>query len=97
MLEKTTGGIVGAAPWSDTCNTSCCKLVPLYVQQQLGIVLQVFHAGTARDTDNNVVAVGGRVLGVSAIGKTVREAQQKAYTVTVGLSSRYARTCLSAL
>ncbi|KAL3155573.1 Phosphoribosylamine--glycine ligase, chloroplastic [Trebouxia sp. C0009 RCD-2024] len=40
---------------------------------------KVFHAGTARDTAGNIVAAGGRVLGISATGKTVLEAQQKAY------------------
>ena len=43
--------------------------------------MQVFHAGTIRDADNNIAAVGGRVLGVSATGKSVSEAQQKAYKV----------------
>lgn len=40
--------------------------------------VQIFHAGTeARDGD--ILAVGGRVLNVTAIGGTVREAQQRAY------------------
>jgi phosphoribosylamine--glycine ligase len=38
----------------------------------------VFHAGTAMK-DGNVVATGGRVLGVSAVGKNVGEAQARAY------------------
>ena len=38
----------------------------------------VFHAGTKIDGDN-VVSSGGRVLGVTAIGKTVKAAQTKAY------------------
>lgn len=52
-------------------------------------MLQVFHAGTARDTEGNIVAAGGRVLGISATGKTVLEAQQKAYEVTVSLASLF--------
>lgn len=43
--------------------------------------VQVFHAGTARDAADNITAVGGRVLGVSATGKDVMEAQQNAYKV----------------
>ena len=39
----------------------------------------VFHAGTARDGDGNVVACGGRVLGVTASGTTVAEAQAQVY------------------
>ena len=38
----------------------------------------VFHAGTKQDGDK-IRAVGGRVLGVTALGATVREAQEKAY------------------
>ena len=38
----------------------------------------VFHAGTRRD-GNRVTAQGGRVLGVTAVGRTVKEAQQRAY------------------
>ncbi len=39
----------------------------------------VFHAGTATDADGNVISVGGRVLGVTAIGTSIAEAQQQAY------------------
>ncbi|MCX2723844.1 phosphoribosylamine--glycine ligase [Roseibium salinum] len=40
--------------------------------------LEVFHAGTKREGDR-VVSNGGRVLNVTALGSTVREAQQNAY------------------
>lgn len=39
---------------------------------------KVFHAGTAK-SDGNVVTAGGRVLGVTALGSSVREAQEAAY------------------
>ena len=39
----------------------------------------VFHAGTAFDADKNIVSAGGRVLGVSARGKTIDEAIKNAY------------------
>jgi phosphoribosylamine--glycine ligase len=38
----------------------------------------VFHAGTER-RGNATVAVGGRVLNVTALGKTVAEARARAY------------------
>ena len=41
--------------------------------------VEIFHAGTARRADGRLVANGGRVLNVSAIGKTVAEAQARAY------------------
>lgn len=39
----------------------------------------IFHAGTKTDADGNILANGGRVLGITAIGKNVTEAQTKAY------------------
>jgi len=41
--------------------------------------VKVFHAGTARADDGRLLATGGRVLNVTALGATVREAQQNAY------------------
>ncbi|MGY9014174.1 MAG: phosphoribosylamine--glycine ligase [Rhodospirillales bacterium] len=38
----------------------------------------VFHSGT-QSKDGNILATGGRVLGVTALGSTVAEAQKKAY------------------
>lgn len=40
--------------------------------------LAVFHAGT-RQSDGGYVAIGGRVLGVTALGATVKDAQARAY------------------
>jgi phosphoribosylamine--glycine ligase len=40
--------------------------------------LVVFHAGTRRDGER-LVAAGGRVLNVTALGKDVKEAQSRAY------------------
>jgi phosphoribosylamine--glycine ligase len=40
--------------------------------------VQIFHAGTERRGDD-IVAVGGRVLSVTATGRTVAEAQARAY------------------
>lgn len=40
---------------------------------------KVFHAGTDLDDSGRVISTGGRVLGVTATGTTVAEAQRKAY------------------
>jgi phosphoribosylamine---glycine ligase len=40
--------------------------------------VEIFHAGTRKDGDR-IVASGGRVLNVSALGKSVAEAQARAY------------------
>lgn len=49
--------------------------------EQAGAVdgVTVFHAGTKTGEKGDVLANGGRVLGVTATGKTVRDAQEKAY------------------
>jgi phosphoribosylamine--glycine ligase len=39
----------------------------------------VFHCGTRRNALGEIEAHGGRVLAATALGKSVREAQQKAY------------------
>ncbi|HYF09209.1 MAG TPA: phosphoribosylamine--glycine ligase [Acetobacteraceae bacterium] len=41
--------------------------------------VQVFHAGTARRPDGAIIATGGRVLGITATGPTLREARDAAY------------------
>ena len=41
--------------------------------------VQVFHAGTARRADGALVANGGRVLGVTAMGATLEAARDAAY------------------
>ena len=46
--------------------------------QEFGKDVEVFHAGTALDGEF-IVANGGRVLNVTALGKTPRDAQMKAY------------------
>jgi phosphoribosylamine---glycine ligase len=40
--------------------------------------VEIFHAGTKAE-DGRILANGGRVLNVSAVGKTVREARTRAY------------------
>jgi phosphoribosylamine--glycine ligase len=39
----------------------------------------IFHAGTRRGEDGRLLAEGGRVLNVTAIGTTVADAQKRAY------------------
>lgn len=44
-----------------------------------GDQLQVFHAGTAFDSEGKATTSGGRVLGVNALGKNIEEARNRAY------------------
>jgi phosphoribosylamine---glycine ligase len=41
--------------------------------------VKVLHAGTALNEKGQVVAAGGRVLGVTALGGTVKQARERAY------------------
>ena len=45
----------------------------------------VFHAGSKFDADGNIVTNGGRVLGVTATGKNLKEARANAYNATEGV------------
>ena len=44
----------------------------------------VFHAGTAQD-DHRVTVSGGRVLGVTAVGDSLRQAQRAAYAAVASI------------
>jgi phosphoribosylamine--glycine ligase len=46
----------------------------------------VFHAGTALRDDGQVVTSGGRVLCVTALGETVKQAQSRAYEIADGIT-----------
>lgn len=39
----------------------------------------VYHAGTKRDLDSQIVTAGGRVLGVTALGDGLKQARERAY------------------
>ena len=41
--------------------------------------IQVFHAGTDRDSDGGILASGGRVLAVSGLGESLVSARSRAY------------------
>ena len=53
----------------------------------------VFHAGSKFDAAGNIVTNGGRVLGVSATGKDLKEARKNAYAATewVDFANKYMR------
>ena len=57
---------------------------PLRLAEGWGLCWQVFHAGTASDEQGQVVAAGGRVLSVTALGDSVAAAQRQAYQVSPG-------------
>lgn len=48
-------------------------------EQDFGPNVQVFHAGTKRREDGQLVAAGGRVLNICARGADIAEARERAY------------------
>jgi phosphoribosylamine--glycine ligase len=48
----------------------------------------VFHAGTARDASGRAVTAGGRVLGVTATGRDLRAARDRAYDAVARIRFR---------
>ena len=93
LLAAATGRLADLPPptWRD--EAAICVVVASegYPEQpQTGSVIRgaeadfgpdvvVFHAGTRRDADGTLVAAGGRVLNVCALGKTLAEARARAY------------------
>lgn len=53
----------------------------------------VFHAGSKFDTNGNILTNGGRVLGVTATGSSLKEARKNAYEATgwVQFENKYMR------
>ena len=53
----------------------------------------VFHAGSKFDADGQIVTNGGRVLGITATGKTLKEARANAYKATefITFDNKYMR------
>ena len=53
----------------------------------------MFHAGTKR-TEQGIVTNGGRVLGVTAKGRDLKEARKNAYEATelIHFENKYMRT-----
>lgn len=51
----------------------------LKAAEEVAPSVKIFHAGTALDSDGNFIATGGRVLGMTAKGKDLEEARDRAY------------------
>ncbi len=66
------------------------------LESNFGPDVTVFHAGTARDPENRLVTNGGRILGVTALGRDARRATDNAYSavrkIRWGDNDHYYRT-----
>ncbi len=58
----------------------------------------IYHAGTAKNPTGQIVTNGGRVLGVTALGSTLREAAARAYAACekISCTSKYYRRDIGA-
>ena len=81
--------VLAAANYPETPRTGDPITLPA---PEEGII--VFHAGTARDADGQLVTAGGRVLAVSAVGDTVELAKQRslAYAERIQFEGKQLRT-----
>jgi len=50
------------------------------------IDISVFHSGTSKDKNDNLVSNGGRVLSITSIGVNVKDCRQKAYNIVEALN-----------
>ena len=62
------------------------KGTPIGLPAALPAGTTILHAGTARDAAGQLVTNGGRVLGVTALAPTLREAAANAYAVCEGIA-----------
>jgi phosphoribosylamine--glycine ligase len=60
--------------------------------------VDVLHAGTARDATGVVVSAGGRVLSVTATGRDLEQARERAYRAValISLDGSHHRTDIAA-
>jgi len=48
--------------------------------------ISVFHSGTAKDKNENLISNGGRVLSITSIGANVQDCRKKAYDVVEAIN-----------
>lgn len=93
LHAAATGGLAGMSPprWSEQAAVCVVLAAEGYpdgprtgsvirgAEADFGPEVVVFHAGTRRGPDGELLAAGGRVLNVCALGRDVGEARERAY------------------
>ena len=71
---------------------------PIKLPRVTGAGEFIFHAGTTVSPNRQVVTNGGRVLGVTALAPSLRQAADRAYALTdqIGFASKYCRRDIGA-
>lgn len=99
ILEAAVDGRVGTVPIRLKPGASACVIAasagypgkydidrPIEGAADVPVDVLVFHAGTKRRTDGQLVTSGGRVLAVSAAGADLGEAMIRIYTALDGIN-----------
>ncbi len=111
LLWRAAGGELAGTRLTVTADHAICVVIaaqgypdnyrkgdPITLPKPLPAGVSILHAGTARDASGQVVTNGGRVLGVTAIGPTLRAAADQAYATcaAVGCATKYFRRDIGA-
>ena len=86
--------VVAAKGYPDSYAKGDVITIPEKLPPQTAII----HAGTAKNAAGQIVTSGGRVLGVTALGSTLREAAARAYAACekISCASKYYRRDIGA-
>jgi phosphoribosylamine--glycine ligase len=79
QVEWNTNACVGVVMASAGYPGSYQTGFPIDGLDRVGRDIMVFHAGTTQDENSRILTDGGRVLTVTAVGKTIGEARDKVY------------------
>ena len=56
------------------------------IDSDFGENVMIFHGSTKRDSQNRIITDGGRVLGVTALGSSIEQATNNAYSAVHKIS-----------
>ncbi|MCL1854403.1 MAG: phosphoribosylamine--glycine ligase [Clostridia bacterium] len=92
IMQATTNGTLDQAACAFSGDASCCVVLasggyperyeenkPIAGIHQAGQNAHVYHAGTRLAENGEILTAGGRVLGITAVAGTLREAVRRAY------------------
>ena len=80
--ESSVGVVLASGGYPDAYDTGH----PIAGLDEVDDRVNVFHAGTKLNENEEIVTDGGRVLAVSVTGESLQDARQRAYTATKNVS-----------
>ena len=99
LMAAATGGLAGMAPPAWREEAAICVVLAAQgypaaprtgtvirgAEADFGEGVVVFHAGTKRGADGALLAAGGRVLNVCAVGRDFAQARERAYAAIAAI------------